>query len=61
MTYEEWMREVNVIVERVCGMPMEMLPDWLSRDAFEDELTPEEGAEICLEESGFYDFVEDDD
>lgn len=61
MTYQEWMKSVDAIVERACGLPADMLPDWLSRDAYEDGLSPEEGAEICLEESGFYDYLEDDD
>ena len=61
MTYQEWMKSVDLIVERTCGLTMDMLPDWLSRDAYEDGLSPEEGAEICLEESGFYDYLEDDD
>lgn len=57
MTYEEWMKAVNAIVEDACGLPMEMLPDWLSRDTYEDGLTPGEGAEICLEEAGFNEYV----
>lgn len=57
MTYEEWMREVDRIVIRTCGLDMDFLPDWLSRDAYEDGCTPAQGAEMCLEESGFYDFI----
>ena len=60
MTYEEWMAAVDVIVTKTCGLDMGFLPDWLSRDAYEDGLSPEEGAEICLEESGFYDYEEPD-
>lgn len=56
MTYEQWMDAVNAIVETTCGLPMECLPDWLSRDAYSDELTPQEGAEICLESVGFDDY-----
>lgn len=54
MTYEQWMKAVDLIVERTCGLQMDMLPDWLSRDAYEDGLTPEEGAEACLEEADYY-------
>ncbi len=53
MTYEEWMAAVDVIVERECGLSMDALPDWLSRNAYNDDLTPREGAEICLQEAGF--------
>lgn len=56
MTYEQWMAAVDAIVETTCGLPMSFLPDWLSRDAYSDELTPQEGAEICLETSGFYEY-----
>lgn len=56
MTYGQWMAAVNAIVETTCGLPMEWLPDWLSRDAYDDELTPQEGAELCLENAGFNDY-----
>jgi hypothetical protein len=56
MTYREWMAAVSVIVEDACGVPMEWLPDWLSRDAYDDELTPQEGAELCLETAGFREY-----
>lgn len=61
MTYEEWMKSVDKIVERICGLDTGFLPDWLSRDAYEDGLTPQEGAEECLESAGFYDFLDTDD
>jgi hypothetical protein len=54
MTYEQWMAAVDAIVEDVCGLPMYWLPDWLSRDAYDDGASPQEGAELCLESSGFY-------
>jgi hypothetical protein len=54
MTYECWKAAVSAIVEDTCGVPMEWLPDWLSRDAYDDGLTPSEGAELCLESAGFY-------
>jgi hypothetical protein len=56
MTYEKWMAAVDTIVETTCGLPMGLLPDWLSRDAYSDGLTPAEGAEICLESAGFNDY-----
>lgn len=57
MTYSEWMRAVNVEVEHLCGLPAECLPDWLSRDAYDDGLTVLEGAEMCLREAGFYGYA----
>ena len=53
MTYEEWMTAVDAIVTKTCGLDMGFLPDWLSRDAYEDGLTPAEGATMCLEEAEF--------
>jgi hypothetical protein len=61
MTYEQWMTAVDTIVTKTCGLPMICLPDWLSRDAYEDELTPYEGAKLCLEEAGYYEYVERED
>jgi hypothetical protein len=56
MTYREWMAAVDAIVEDTCGVPMEWLPDWLSRDAYDDGMTPQEGAEECLETAGFREY-----
>jgi hypothetical protein len=56
MTYEQWIAAVDAIVETTCGLPMSHLPDWLSYDAYADELTPQEGAELCLETSGFNEY-----
>jgi hypothetical protein len=58
LTYAEWMRKVDIIVAAKCGLTMDCLPDWLSRDTFEDGASPEEGAEICLEQVGFYEYAE---
>ena len=56
MTYEQWKTVVSALVEDECGLPMEWLPDWLSRDAYEDGMTPEEGARECLQSAGYYDY-----
>lgn len=56
MTYQEWLVAVNDIVETICGLPMEWLPDWLSRDAYDEGVSPHEGAELCLETSGFHEY-----
>lgn len=57
MTYDAWMQEVNALVEAKCGLPMDLLPDWLSRDAYDAALTVSEGAERCLQEAGYYELV----
>jgi hypothetical protein len=56
MTYKQWMAAVNAIVEDACGLSMDCLPDWLSRDAYDDGMTPQEGAELCLETAGFQEY-----
>lgn len=52
-TYKEWMQKVDRILEKRCGMDQMMLPDWLSRDAYESGMTPSEGADECLISAGW--------
>lgn len=54
MTYEQWVAKVDQVLTSRVGLSMDDLPDWLSRDAFEDGLSPEEGADICLEETEMF-------
>lgn len=54
MRYEEWMVQVDRVVQKATGIRMDELPDWLSRDAFEIGLTPAEGAEECLLQIGYF-------
>jgi hypothetical protein len=55
MTFEQWKTAVDVVLMAKIGLMQEDLPDWLARDAFEDGLTPDEAAQECLEEAGWYD------
>lgn len=61
VAYNVWMKAVSKLVEHRCGLPAECLPDWLSRDAYDDELTVAEGADMCLESAGFEDAAYDED
>jgi len=45
MTFEEWKAAIDVILLAKLGCTQDDLPDWLARDAFDDEVTPEEAAE----------------
>ena len=54
VSYEKWCKGVDAILIQRCGMNMACLPDWLSRDAYDDGLTCQDGAEICLEEAEYY-------
>jgi hypothetical protein len=52
MTFEQWKQRVDVELDKLGYMPQIFLPDWLARDAFDDNLTPREGAIECLESAG---------
>ena len=54
MTYEAWMAAVNAILLRDYELHTEFLPDWPSYDNWSDGVSPEEGAEVCLEESEMF-------
>ena len=47
-TYKEWFAEIDRILERSIGLGQDCLADWLSRDAYNDGLSAEEGAALCL-------------
>ena len=53
MTYNQWVKEVDRLIIQQVGLSMHDLPDWLSRDAYEDNISPEEAAQMCLEEADF--------
>jgi hypothetical protein len=53
VTYEQWMAEVDAILESRVGLVQLDLPDWLSRDAYEEGLSPEEGADECMTSAGW--------
>jgi hypothetical protein len=48
ITYEDWMREIDKILKRKVGVGQDDLVDWPSRDAYDDGLTPVQGASRCL-------------
>jgi hypothetical protein len=52
MTYEEWLRAVDAELDTRFGLCMDLLPDWLSRDAYDGGMTPVQGAAQCVEEIG---------
>jgi hypothetical protein len=53
MTFEDWKARVDEILLGWVEMKQDDLPDWLARDAYDDGLTPEEGAHQCLEDAGY--------
>ena len=58
LTYRQWMFEVEAKVEKITGLTFDLLPDWLSRDSYEDGFTIQEGVDTCLEQVGFWDYEE---
>jgi len=58
LTYRQWMTEVEAKVEKITGLGFDLLPDWLSRDSFEDGLSVQEGVDACLEQVGFREYEE---
>jgi hypothetical protein len=47
------MLEVEAKVEKRTGLGFDLLPDWLSRDSYEDGMSIQEGVDACLEQVGF--------
>ncbi len=60
MDFETWKASVDEVLARIAGVVQDELPDWLARDAYDDGVSPEEGAELCLESVGWYDEENDD-
>jgi len=48
MTYEQWIAKVDRVLQNRIGLTHEDLADFCSADCWEDEMSPEEGAEECL-------------
>jgi hypothetical protein len=51
--FKVWMKEVDNEVIALCGVSVHELPDVAFRDNFDDDVSPEEMAEIALEEAGW--------
>lgn len=55
MTYSEWYSKVNAIVGSKAGVGVDDLPDFPSRDQYEDGVSPEDAASDALYDAGFTD------
>jgi hypothetical protein len=53
MTYTEWMAAVDAVLEKRIGLVQLDLPDWLSRDAYEAGMQPEDAADECMTSAGW--------
>lgn len=52
LTYRQWMMEIDAKVEKQVGLSLDELPDWLSRDAYENGMTVTQGVAACIEQAG---------
>lgn len=50
MNFNEWMNKVDALLVRRHGLASNDLPDWMWKDAFEDEYSPEDAVVTFLEE-----------
>jgi len=53
MTFEKWMKEVDGILDGICFMDSNDLPDYNYRDCFESEMEPEQVAYEVLENADY--------
>jgi hypothetical protein len=49
MPFDQWLAEVNQIIEDEYGLSLADLPDCSYRDWFDDDLSPEEAAAEAIE------------
>jgi hypothetical protein len=54
MDYKEWLNQVDKNVESMIGLSINDLSDFMSRDAFEDGLSPQECAEEWIKSDDCY-------
>jgi hypothetical protein len=56
MTYEAWMRAVDALAVAKYGIGTEDACDWMSRDAYDDGMSPRQGLAVFraeLEDMGY--------
>lgn len=51
--FGSWMLMVDAILSQTAGVDSNDLSDWTYRDAFDDEMSPEEAAKEVLVENGW--------
>ena len=58
--YEDWIEAVDDQMIKLYGVRLDELPDWMSRDAYEDGMSPVEAAYECAEQVGLYETLKDE-
>ncbi len=51
--FQTWMLKVDAVLNATASVDSNDLADWTYRDAFEDEMPPEEAAQEVLVENGW--------
>ena len=52
-TFEQWKRAVDRVIGAKCGLSTDDLADCCYRDWYEDGTSPEDAAQLVLEENDF--------
>ena len=52
-SFQQWMQQVDRALNAKCGLSHNDLADQCWRDWYEDEMSAEEAAYLCLEDEGF--------
>ena len=50
MNFQEWLNKVNRVIASRIGFDTNDMPDVCTRDLFDDQLTPKEGADSIMEQ-----------
>lgn len=54
LTYRQWMKEVDKLLEAKTGLWIDILPDWTSRDSYESGASVKQGVQDCLDQMAWY-------
>lgn len=57
LTFENWMKTLNILCERRVGLSIYDLPDQQFDSLFEDEFTPQDALEYILEDEGYDEYM----
>ena len=61
MKFRVWMTEVDIEIQRICGLSHDDLADTNYRDMFDGDTSPKESAHEVLQENGWGDFADTPD
>jgi hypothetical protein len=53
LTFEQWKRQVDNAIGQACGLSSDDLADCTYRDWYDSDVTPNDAAQMALEENDF--------